>query len=323
MSRFFSSESFLFSFILFLKIVMSKEILQVNQQVDPESYDILKGTPVVERIFIQTYCFPEHRSFPVFTRRVNEVIRRGSYWMKHVRYPYFALEMILEGEMEFQTEEQRQIAGPGMLYLIPPGTTVRFTCLKGKPARKLCAIMDGSNLKGILLTLRLSNSRLVRLSQPEVIADKLRSLKDAVASPGSENSARSFQFLLDLSDAVGEDTSGRTPLRRAVAILESNFQENLQIPEIAAAAGVSESTLRRMFHSELHCSPLEYLNGVRLKFASEKLVRTGLRIKEIAQMSGFLSSARFCTVFQEKYRMTPGDFRKQEGVMNADKIKGK
>ena len=58
MSRFFSSESFLFSFILFLKIVMSKEILQVNQQVDPESYDILKGTPVVERIFIQTYCFP-------------------------------------------------------------------------------------------------------------------------------------------------------------------------------------------------------------------------------------------------------------------------
>lgn len=48
----------MFSVILFLKIVMSKEILQVNQQVDPESYDILKGTPVVERIFIQTYCFP-------------------------------------------------------------------------------------------------------------------------------------------------------------------------------------------------------------------------------------------------------------------------
>ena len=302
---------------------MDKEIRQVNQQADPESYDLLRGTPVIERIFTQSYCFPRHRSFPVFTRRVNEVIRQGSYWMKHVRYPYFALEMILDGEMEFQTEERHQIAGPGTMYLIPPGTTVRFTCLKGKPARKLCAIMDGSNLKGILLTLRLSDSRLVRLSQPEIIADKMRSLKDAVASSGSENSAQSFQLLLDLSDMIGEDTSGRTPLRKAVTMMESNFQENLQIPEIAAAAGVSESTLRRMFYSELQCSPLEYLNGVRLKFASEKLVRTRLRIKEIAQMSGFLSSARFCTVFQKKYHITPGDFREKAAICNADVIRGK
>ena len=291
---------------------MSKEIRKIVQSEDPESYDLLSGTPNIERIFCHYCNAAEKCIFPVFTQRVNEVIRRGNYWMKHVRYPYFALEMILEGEMEFRTEDQRQIAGPGTLYLIPPGTTVRFTCLNGREARKLGAILEGENLKGLLLTLKLSNSRMLTLSEPEVIEEKLRSLKEAVTAPIRDNSLRTYHFLLGLSELIGEDKSSQTPLRRAVRMLDSNFQEDLEIPDIAARAGVSERTLRRLFQAELHCSPLEYLNSVRLKFAAEKLRHTGLRIKEIAQMSGFLSSARFCTVFQKKYGMSPGDFRKKE-----------
>ena len=189
---------------------------------------------------------------------------------------------------------------------------MRFTCLHGREARKLGAILGGENLKGLLLTLKLSDSRMVRLSEPEIIEEKLRLLKEAVAAPINDNSLRTYHFLLDLSELIGEDKFAQTPLRRAVTILDSNFQEDLEIPDIAARAGVSERTLRRLFQAELHCSPLEYLNSVRLKFAAEKLRHTGLRIKEIAQMSGFLSSARFCTVFQEKYGMTPGDYRKKE-----------
>ena len=306
------SESFLFSVNLLLETDMSKEIRKIVQSEDPESYDLLSGTPNIERIFCHYCNAAEKCIFPVFTQRVNEVIRRGNYWMKHVRYPYFALEMILEGEMEFRTEDQRQIAGPGTLYLIPPGTTVRFTCLHGREARKLGAILGGENLKGLLLTLKLSDSRMVRLSEPEIIEEKLRLLKEAVAAPINDNSLRTYHFLLDLSELIGEDKFAQTPLRQAVTILDSNFQEDLEIPDIAARAGVSERTLRRLFQAELHCSPLEYLNSVRLKFAAEKLRHTGLRIKEIAQMSGFLSSARFCTVFQEKYGMTPGDYRKKE-----------
>ena len=147
--------------------------------------------------------------------------------------------------------------------------------------------------------------------EPEVIERKMRGLKDAIAAPGAENSERTYHFLLELSELIGEDNSAQMPLMRAVSMLESGFQENLQIPDIAAGAGVSERTLRRLFHSELHCSPLDYLNSVRLKFAAGKLRNTSLRIKEIAQRCGFVSSARLCTVFQEKYHMTPGDFRKK------------
>ena len=290
---------------------MSKEIRKIVQSEDPESYDLLSGTPNIERIFCHYCNAAEKCIFPVFTQRVNEVIRRGNYWMKHVRYPYFALELILSGEMEYLDEEQLRIAGPGTLYLIPPGTTTRFTPHRGRDVRKLCAILTGGNLRGILLTLKLSNSRMVTLARPEVMEKKMRELENAIAAPGAENSERTYHFLLELSEEIGEKKTALTPLERAVSLLESGFQEDLRIPDIAAKAGISERTMRRLFESELHCTPLEYLNSIRLKFAAGKLRQTSLRIKEIALMSGFLSSARFCTVFHEKYRLSPGEFRER------------
>lgn len=277
-----------------------------------ESFDLITGTPNVKVISSTLFKKPSgQQSLPVFTHRVQEAVRRGSYWIKHVRYPWLALELILAGEMEFRTEEQRQIAGPGALYVIPPGSTVRFTCHDGKPVRKMAVIMGGENLKGILITLGLPGCVLLHLAAPEILEKKMLELAEAMKNSDLENSARSYRFLLDLAELTAEENSLRTPFLRAVAVIDSGFQENLQIPAVASRAGVSESTLRRMFKSELHCSPLEYLNQVRLKFAAAKLLIPSLRVKEVALMSGFLSSARFCTAFRKKYGLSPGEFQKR------------
>ena len=251
------------------------------------------------------------RNVPVFTDRINEEKYGKNYWYKHIRYDFLALEMILEGEMEFRTEERSEIAGPGSLYLISPGTTVGFYC-RNQEVRKLCAIIGGDNLKGNLFTLKLAESRLLKLSDPESMIEKIWALKDAVTSPIAENSVRTYRFLIDLSEQLVENKFTRTPFSRAVAIMESNFQEDLQIPMIASHVGVSGNTLRRMFQRELHCSPLEYLNSVRMKFAVEKLRHTSLRIKEIAIISGFPSPERFCKAFMEKFHVTPSEFREKE-----------
>ena len=280
---------------------------------NPDEYDLIIGTRIVQEIFSES-CNYEHRlPVPVYTHRVNEVIRHGYYWMKHVRYPYLALEMVLDGEMEFRTEEQIRIAGPGTLYVIPPGATVKFRCHNRNELRKLAVIMCGENLKGIMIALNMSVCRLLHLAEPQVMENKIRELKDAVTADPFENSARSYRFLMELAALTQhEEPHNLTPFQRAVSIMESNFQEDLQIPAIASRAGVSGSTLRRMFQAELHVSPLEYLNSVRMKFAVEKLRHTNLRIKEIALMSGFPAPARFCTVFMEKYHMSPKEFRKRE-----------
>ena len=297
--------------------IMKKIYLQRIGPKDLDSYDLINGTVDVEKIFSHSSSSATLKTFPVFTSRVREVYRRGNYTLKHVRYPSLALEMILSGKMEFQTEQQSQVAGPGTLYIIPPGTTVKSMCHQGKEVRKLCVIMQGENLSGLLITLRLSECRLMRLKEPEVMEEKIRTLKEAIYVRDVENSVRSYHFLLELAALNEESLDSQSPLARAATIMSANFQEDLQIPAVAAASGVSESTLRRLFRAELNCSPLEYLNTIRLNFAVRKLKNSNRRIKEIAQMSGFLSSVRFCTVFREKYQVSPGQFRRNARI-NGD-----
>ena len=135
----------------------------------PGEYDIYRGKANIERIFFQSCKLPPNRTFPVYVARVSETIRRGDFWLKHVRYPLFALEMTLDGKIEFRNEEQHDIAGPGALYLIPPGATVCLSSHNGEPVRRLCVLFAGENLKGILLTLNLLNSRMVQFDEPELI----------------------------------------------------------------------------------------------------------------------------------------------------------
>ena len=148
---------------------MSKKIRTVIKSDSLECCDFYGGTLNIKVMFSHSCSLAEARRLPVFTHRLSESVRQGSFWLKHVRYPYFALDLILSGEMEYLEEEQLQIAGPGTLYLIPPGTTTRFTPHRGRDVRKLCLILSGGNLRGILLTLKLSNSRMVTLAKPEVM----------------------------------------------------------------------------------------------------------------------------------------------------------
>ena len=56
----------------------------------------------------------------------------------------------------------------------------------------------------------------------------------------------------------------------------------------------------------------EIPRSIELALNPSLTVKRSFRIKEIAMMSGFPSPARFCTVFQSKYHMTPGEYRERE-----------
>ena len=205
-----------------------RKIQKILHNGDPAEYDLVIGPRKETAVFSESRNFENRLEVPVYTQRVNEVVRRGFYWTKHVRYPFLALELMLEGEMEFQTEDRLEIAGPGSLYVIPPGTTVKFRCRDGKELRKLAVIMGGDNLKGIMIALHLPGCRLLHPSEPEALEGKMRELKDAVTAEPLDNSARSYCFLMELAAlAAIEENRDSAPLIRAVAIMESNFQENL------------------------------------------------------------------------------------------------
>jgi AraC-like DNA-binding protein len=78
--------------------------------------------------------------------------------------------------------------------------------------------------------------------------------------------------------------------------------------EIAQRLSLGTSTLRRRLQQESQ-SYREIIEEVRMSYALSQLQTTALPIGEIASRSGYLSSSRFTTRFQQHYGCLPKNVR--------------
>ncbi len=98
----------------------------------------------------------------------------------------------------------------------------------------------------------------------------------------------------------------------AISFITSNFNREISISEIATKCNLSVSHFRKLFVTYMKCSPLEYLNNIRLSAASRLLRTTDTSITEIAGMTGFSSISSFNRQFKSFYNVSPSQFRKAE-----------
>jgi AraC-like DNA-binding protein len=101
-------------------------------------------------------------------------------------------------------------------------------------------------------------------------------------------------------------------LRRMARVedyLESLDSAAVSLDEIARAAGVSPSTLQRLFQSLHGLSAFEFLRRRNLERARVALDRDGLSVKEAAFLAGYSSAANFSTAFRKHFGRTPRQVR--------------
>jgi AraC family transcriptional regulator of adaptative response / DNA-3-methyladenine glycosylase II len=111
--------------------------------------------------------------------------------------------------------------------------------------------------------------------------------------------------------------------RQAALLMEEDCLPEGSIEGLARTLGVTGRHLRRVFEREFGVSPVEYLQTRRLLLAKGLLTDTALPITQIALAAGFKSIRRFNDLFRERYRMTPGSFRKgnQDAQGGLDSIR--
>lgn len=96
----------------------------------------------------------------------------------------------------------------------------------------------------------------------------------------------------------------------AIGYISNNFSREITIEDIAASCNISTSHFRKLFKKYMDCSPLEYLNNLRLSNACKMLESKELSVTEIAGMSGFSSISTFNRLFKEHFNVSPTQFRK-------------
>lgn len=100
------------------------------------------------------------------------------------------------------------------------------------------------------------------------------------------------------------------PITAAVAYILKHLDEKLTVARLSKLACMSESSFFRAFKNEMGISPVEYVNGERIKLAQNLLQREELSIRQIALRCGFNSPNYFTRMFKKHFGVSPAQYQK-------------
>lgn len=93
-------------------------------------------------------------------------------------------------------------------------------------------------------------------------------------------------------------------------IKEHLTDKNMNIEMLAKKACMSSSHFYRKFKNTLGTSPIDYINGEKIKFAKRLMKeRRNLQISEVAYLSGFNNVSYFIRQFKKIELITPQQFK--------------
>lgn len=103
----------------------------------------------------------------------------------------------------------------------------------------------------------------------------------------------------------------RRILNRALEYIGGNLNYNVRIPELCAYAGVSQSTLERLFLREYQLSPSAYVRSRRLNAVRRILLRRKAEdtIATVAMNHGFQHLGRFAADYRRQFGVLPSEER--------------
>lgn len=105
-------------------------------------------------------------------------------------------------------------------------------------------------------------------------------------------------------------------LEKALRYLDAHVTEDVSLPQLSAAAGLSTRQLDRQFAAAFGMTPVRYLAQLRMARARTLLRGTARPITEIAFDCGYADSNYFARVFRKVCGLSPQQYRQSGG--NAD-----
>ena len=110
--------------------------------------------------------------------------------------------------------------------------------------------------------------------------------------------------LLDTGDKKVPRERSTDKMSAILGYIDEHLVEIGSIRDVARAFFIAESTLYRMFHSELGISFNKYVEAQRLALA-ERHLRADRSVTEACFLSGFTDCSRFIAKFKNKFGSTP------------------
>lgn len=98
-------------------------------------------------------------------------------------------------------------------------------------------------------------------------------------------------------------------IKKAQLYIENNFQEKLNIIEIANIVKMSGRSFLRRFKKATSNTPMEYIQRVKIEAAKKSFESTGLNIQEVMYNVGYIDEKAFRNTFRKYTGLLPLEYK--------------
>lgn len=117
---------------------------------------------------------------------------------------------------------------------------------------------------------------------------------------------------VELAGNLRSQQSGSGLIDKAKRYIDSHYQHDIGIEEVAEHVQISFSYFCTLFKQTAGCTFLEYLTRFRIQKACQLLRESEVKVFQIAPLVGYQDPRYFTQVFKKMMGMTPSEYREQQ-----------
>ncbi len=239
--------------------------------------------------------------------------------------PLYQWIQCISGYGEFFINGERFTVKPGQGIFLYPNIGHHYHSISPQEdwiVHFIC--FSGDNLHTLLKETPFKTSGVYTLSEPNIITDKLKSIYNGAPLPPSFAAASHSSALYDvllhliLHASTNDGASFSIQNQRiapAISYIENHYKEPIFLDVLARQCDLSEEYLCSLFKKTTGMRIFEYIQQIRINHSKELLIgMPDLPTYTIGELCGFNSSSYFNKIFKKFEHISPGEFRKENGI---------
>lgn len=244
----------------------------------------------------------------------------------HARNHYL-FHYVISGKGTLFANEQVYPITAGHGFLVVPGQITTYRADEKEPWEYTWVEFDGLRAQESLRLAGISGAEPVYTPSGREAGEKLCRQMLYIVNNGTAAPmhliGHGFLFLSQLVESSAQRRTQNVRrlrdfyIKEALSFIESNFQRDITIEEIAAFCGLNRSYFGKVFRETMGESPQAFLLHYRMARAAQLLKETKLSIGEIAQQVSYDNQLHFSRAFKNVHGVSPREYRQTHFVAFA------